>query len=114
MTLPADVPIRRLGPGDLGACLAPSVDREWSAEEHKWTLLLEPAEAYGVDDPSGGLAGAVVLGRYGPKLASVGMMLVASRYGRQGLGRRLMAHMHGPWPPGDRDRLFCPLTVALG
>jgi hypothetical protein len=58
-------PIRRLGPADLKACLALAVDREWPAEEHKWTLLLEAAEAYGVDDPSGGLAGAVVLGRYG-------------------------------------------------
>ncbi len=88
-------PIRRLGPADLKACLALAVDREWPAEEHKWTLLLEAAEAYGVDDPSGGLAGAVVLGRYGAKLASVGMMLVASQYGRRGLGRRLMSYVLG-------------------
>lgn len=81
MTLPIEAPIRRLGPADLKACLALSVDRQRSAEERKWTLLLEAAEAYGVDDPDGGgLAGTVVLGRYGPKLASVGMMLVASHY----------------------------------
>ena len=35
----------------------------------------------------------MVLGRYGPRLASVGMMLVASRYGRQGLGLALMTHL---------------------
>ena len=88
-------PIRRLGPADLKACLALAVDREWPAEERKWTLLLEAAKAYGVDDPGGGLAGAVVLGRYGATLASVGMMLVAFQHGRPGLGRRLMAHVLG-------------------
>ena len=72
-------PVRRLGPGDLKACLALSADREWPAEERKWALLLDAAEGYGIDDPDGGLAGAVVLARYGPGLASVGMMLVASR-----------------------------------
>jgi hypothetical protein len=35
----------------------------------------------------------VVLTRYGQELAAVGMMVVASRYGHQGLGRRLMGHM---------------------
>jgi len=88
-------PIHRLGPDDLKACLALSADREWPAEERKWALLLDAAEGYGIDDPDGGLAGAVVLARYGPGLASVGMMLVASRHGRQGLGHRLMTHLLG-------------------
>jgi GNAT superfamily N-acetyltransferase len=88
-------PIRRLGPADLKACLALSADREWPAEERKWALLLDAAEGYGIDDPDGGLLGAVVLARYGPGLASVGMMLVAARYGRQGLGHRLMTHLRG-------------------
>jgi hypothetical protein len=34
-----------------------------------------------------------VLTRWGPDLASVGMMLVAARYGRRGLGRALMEHV---------------------
>jgi YidC/Oxa1 family membrane protein insertase len=89
----ATSPIRRLGAADLAACVALSVDRDWGAEQNKWSLLLEVAEGYGVDDPDGGLAGAVVLGRYGTRLASVGMMLVASRHGRQGLGRALMTHV---------------------
>lgn len=47
-----------------------------------------------MDAPDGrGLAGAVVLTRWGPDLASVGMMLVATRYGRRGLGRALMEHL---------------------
>lgn len=39
------------------------------------------------------LAGPVTLTRYGPGLATIGMMVVASRYGRQGLGGRLMRHV---------------------
>ncbi len=89
----ATSPIRRLAAADLAACVALSVDREWGAEEHKWSLLLDVAECYGVDAPGEGLVGAVVLARYGPSLASVGMMLVASRYGRQGLGHALMTHL---------------------
>jgi GNAT superfamily N-acetyltransferase len=50
-------------------------------------------ETCGIDDPAGGLAAMVVLTRYGRELASVGILVVASRFGRQGLGRRLMAHM---------------------
>ena len=86
--------IRRLGPGDLKQCVALSVDRGWSPERSKWSLLLGACETFGVDAPDGGgLAGTVVLTRWGPDLASVGMMLVAARYGRRGLGRGLMEHV---------------------
>jgi GNAT superfamily N-acetyltransferase len=100
-------PIRRLGPDDLRRCVALSVDRGWSPERAKWSLLLGCAEAFGVDAPncdapngdapngdaSDRLAGAVVLTRWGPDLASAGMMLVATRYARRGLGRALMEHL---------------------
>ena len=43
--------------------------------------------------PDGGLAGAVVLARYPPALAVMGMLLVASRQGRRGVGRTLMQHV---------------------
>jgi GNAT superfamily N-acetyltransferase len=86
-------PIRRLGPADLEDCAALSVDRGWSPEKSKWSLLLEQAEAFGIDAPECGLAGSVVLARYDKDLASVGMMLVAARYGRRGLGRALMEHL---------------------
>ncbi|WP_424536157.1 GNAT family N-acetyltransferase [Sphaerisporangium viridialbum] len=87
-----DVPIRRLGPGDLRDCLLLAIDRQWLPEEAKWRLLFEVGEVYGIDDPAGGLAGTVVLTRYGRDLAVVSMVLVASRHGRMGLGRRLMLH----------------------
>ena len=87
-------PIRRLGPADLKRCVALSVDRGWSPERSKWSLLLAASEVFGVDAPDGrGLAGAVVLTRWSPDLASVGMMLVAARYGRRGLGRALMEYL---------------------
>jgi GNAT superfamily N-acetyltransferase len=89
-------PVRRLVSGDLNRCLALSADRGWSPEKAKWSLLLDAAEPFGVDAPDGrGLAGAVVLTRWGADRASVGMMLVAARYGRRGLGRVLMEHLIG-------------------
>lgn len=92
-------PVRRLRPDDLRHCVRLSVDRGWLPEKAKWSLLLEVSEVFGIDAPDGGdggdgaLAGAVVLTRYGADLASVGMMLVAVRYGRLGLGRALMEHL---------------------
>ncbi len=86
-------PIRQLRPDDHRHCVALSVDRGWSPEEAKWSLLLAEAEVFGVDAPDGGLAGAVVLARYEPDLASVGMMLVAGRHSRRGLGSALMTHL---------------------
>jgi GNAT superfamily N-acetyltransferase len=85
--------IRRLGADDLKSCAALSVDRGWWPERAKWSLLLAASEAYGVDAPDGrGLAGTVVLTRWGADRAAVGMMLIASRYGGRGLGRALMEH----------------------
>ena len=87
-------PVRRLGPDDLKRCAALSMDRGWSPERAKWSLLLAASEVFGVDAPDGrGLAGAVVLSRWAADYASVGMMLVAARYGRRGLGRALMEHL---------------------
>jgi GNAT superfamily N-acetyltransferase len=91
----ADLPVRRLSAADLPGCLELAADRSWPREERKWRLLFEVGEVYGIDDPAGGLAGAVVLTRYGPGLAAIGMMLVAARYGRRGLGSRLMTHALG-------------------
>jgi GNAT superfamily N-acetyltransferase len=94
-----------LRPDDLRHCVRLSVDRGWLPEKAKWSMLLEVSEVFGIDAPGGGdgtdgtdggdgaLAGAVVLTRYGAELASVGMMLVAARYGRMGLGRALMEHL---------------------
>ncbi|MEU8958903.1 GNAT family N-acetyltransferase [Streptomyces sp. NPDC048518] len=89
------LPIRRLTPRDLPACADLSEDRGWPREEHKWGLLLSAGTGYGIDDPDGnGLIGAYVVTRYGsterPDLAAIGMVLVAERYARRGIGRRMM------------------------
>jgi GNAT superfamily N-acetyltransferase len=87
-------PIRRLGLDDLKRCVALSIDRGWPPERAKWSLLLAACEVFGVDAPDGkGLAGALVLTRWAADYASAGMMLVAARYGRRGLGRALMEHL---------------------
>ncbi|GAA1539879.1 GNAT family N-acetyltransferase [Streptomyces albidochromogenes] len=102
----ADLPVRRLTPADLTACADLSEDRGWPREEHKWGLLLAAGTGYGIDAPQGkGLAAASVLTSYGPEnaygpehtrgpaLAAIGMVLVAERHARQGIGRRLMRHV---------------------
>nr|WP_203730698.1 GNAT family N-acetyltransferase [Streptomyces sp. SID12501] len=94
---PADLPIRRLTHRDLTACADLSEDRGWPREEHKWGLLLTAGKGYGIDDPGGGLVAACVVTEYGlygnPELGAIGMVLVAERYARQGVGRRLMQHI---------------------
>ncbi|WP_327728806.1 GNAT family N-acetyltransferase [Streptomyces sp. NBC_00487] len=94
---PAALSIRRLTHRDLTACADLSEDRGWPREEHKWGLLLAAGTGYGVDDPEGGLVAACVVTEYGPvgrpDLGAIGMVLVAERHARQGIGRRLMRHV---------------------
>ncbi|MES5819178.1 GNAT family N-acetyltransferase [Streptomyces sp. RG80] len=93
----ADLPIRRLTLRDLAACADLSEDRGWPREEHKWGFLLTAGKGYGIDDPAGGLVSACTVTEYGPQdrpdLGAVGMVLVAERHARQGVGRRLMRHV---------------------
>ncbi|MFK4800963.1 GNAT family N-acetyltransferase [Streptomyces sp. MPA0124] len=93
----ASAPIRRLTLRDLTACADLSEDRGWPREEHKWGFLLTAGRGYGIDDPDGGLVAACTVTEYGPgehpALAGIGMVLVAERHARQGVGRRLMRHV---------------------
>ncbi|MFI9649640.1 GNAT family N-acetyltransferase [Streptomyces sp. NPDC052040] len=91
------LPIRRLAPRDLTVCADLSEDRGWPREEHKWGLLLAAGKGYGIDDPEGGLVAACVVTEYGsqyrPDLWAIGMVLVARRHARQGVGHRLMRQL---------------------
>ncbi|MFF7370137.1 GNAT family N-acetyltransferase [Streptomyces tricolor] len=93
----AALPIRRLTLRDLNACADLSEDRGWPREEHKWGLLLSAGKGFGIDDPEGGLVAACVVTEYGtwgrPDLGAIGMVLVAERHARRGVGRRLMQHV---------------------
>lgn len=89
-----DLPVRRLTRGDLVACADLSEDQGWPRDEHRWGLLLSAGTGYGIAEPDGkGLVAACVVTSYGPRLAAVGMMLVAARHARQGIARRLMRHV---------------------
>lgn len=88
-----ELPVRRLTEADLPAIIALAADRDWPPEVSKWRLMFAVSEPFGVEDPAGGLAGVVVLTRYGTTLATVGMMLVASSHSRKGLGGRLLRHV---------------------
>jgi GNAT superfamily N-acetyltransferase len=81
---------RRLDRAELPACVALAADRGWAPERRKWGLLFDIGSVWAVDDPAGGLAAMVTLAPYGESLAAVGMMVVATRHGRRGLGRLLM------------------------
>ncbi|MGR8009580.1 GNAT family N-acetyltransferase [Streptomyces hypolithicus] len=98
------MPIRRLTPNDLTACADLSEARGWSRQEHRWALLLAAGTGHGIDAPCGKeLAAASVVTTYGshspddasePRgLAAIGMVLVAERHARQGVGRRLMQYL---------------------
>ncbi|MFG3038637.1 MULTISPECIES: GNAT family N-acetyltransferase [unclassified Streptomyces] len=90
----AQLPVRHLGVADLLACADLSENRGWPREEHKWGFLLTVGTGYGIDDPAGdGLLACAVVTSYGPELSAIGMVLVAERYARQGVGRRLMRHL---------------------
>ncbi|WP_113700409.1 GNAT family N-acetyltransferase [Nonomuraea lactucae] len=86
--------IRPLTRDDLDGCTELATDRAWPPERHKWALLLDIGEAYGIDAPDGGgLAATNVLTRYGDDHAVISMVLTASRYARRGLARKLMEHV---------------------
>lgn len=98
----AELPVRRLTRGDLIPCADLCEDRSWPRDEHRWGLLLSAGTGYGIDDPDGkGLMAACVTTSYGPRLTAIGMMLVAERYSRRGVARRLMGYVMesaGPTP----------------
>ncbi|NUW36104.1 GNAT family N-acetyltransferase [Nonomuraea sp. SMC257] len=85
--------IRRLGSADLDACTRLATSRQWGPERHKWALLLDVGQGYGIDAPDGdGLAATNILTRYGHDHAVISMVLTAERHARQGLARALMEH----------------------
>jgi GNAT superfamily N-acetyltransferase len=92
--------VGRLTAADLPACLALALDRDWGAEAHKWRLLFEVGEVFGMQDDAGDLVATVVLTRYPPGAAVISMVLVATRLERRGIATRLMTHVLDHAGPG--------------
>ncbi|HMG65680.1 MAG TPA: GNAT family N-acetyltransferase [Streptosporangiaceae bacterium] len=110
--------VRPLDPADLPDCLDLAADRGWPPEDVKWRFALAAGSVFGVDDPRGGLAATIAVTRYEPGLAVIGLLLVAARHGRRGLGRRLTEHAL-EWAAGRVVYLYAtpegqPLYEALG
>jgi GNAT superfamily N-acetyltransferase len=85
-------PILRLGDATMEECLALAVDRQWQPEGHKWQLIFDLGEVWGVRDASGALIGTATATRFGDVIA-IGNVLVARRAEGRGIGRRLMEHI---------------------
>ncbi|MBM7770517.1 GNAT superfamily N-acetyltransferase [Actinokineospora baliensis] len=83
--------VRELSTTDLRPCLALAADREWPHEDRKWEFLLDVGQGYGIVDQSGDLVASTILTTSGD-LAAISMVLVASKYARQGLGTRVVRH----------------------
>jgi GNAT superfamily N-acetyltransferase len=86
-------PVFRLTADDRPRCSELAESRDWGTEEHKWELLFEVGEVYGIADDGGRLLATAVLTRYGTRLATVSMVLVAADRERQGYGTAVMRHV---------------------
>jgi GNAT superfamily N-acetyltransferase len=112
--------IRSLGPDDLKGCVELAVDVGWWPERAKWALLLAGSDGWAIDAPDGrGLAGSVILTRWGATHGAIGMMLTARRYRGYGFGRALMEHALDAADPGMAVSLYAtdagnPLYTKLG
>lgn len=88
---PSPVQIVRLTDAAIPECLELAVDREWKAEGHKWQLICDQGEIWGVRADDGSLLGTTTATRFGDVVA-IGNVLVARRAEGRGLGRALMQH----------------------
>lgn len=82
--------MRPLTPEDLPACLDLGETAGWPREERKWRLLLELGDGLCIEGDDGRLIASGLVTPMGPELAIIGMMVVDSRHGRQGHGRRIL------------------------
>ncbi len=84
--------VERLHVRALSECVALALDREWAADSHKWQLIFECGEVWGIRDADGELVGTATATRFGNTVV-IGMVLVARHAERQGLGQALMRHV---------------------
>lgn len=86
-------PVVRLAAADRSRCVELALSRAWGAEERVWDLLFEVGEVYGIEDRDGRLLATAVLSRYGTRLATVSLVLVAESHEHRGYGTAIMRHV---------------------
>jgi ribosomal protein S18 acetylase RimI-like enzyme len=84
------LPVRVLGPTDLGAAGALVTEAGWNQVEADWRIFLELGHLMGIDAPGHGVVATGATLPLGPDVGWIGMMLVAARFRREGLGRQLL------------------------
>jgi len=85
--------IRRLGPDDLGALADLSERRSWGRTPQKWAVALAFSDAWGIDDPRGGLLASITVARYDGAPDALGAMLVRPDHERRGIATALIRHV---------------------
>ena len=90
MPAAATWPVRVLGPTDLGAAGALVTEAGWNQVEADWRIFLELGHVMGIDIPGEGVVATAATLPLGPDFGWIAMMLVATQYRRQGLGRQLL------------------------
>ncbi|WP_186763413.1 GNAT family N-acetyltransferase [Lentzea tibetensis] len=83
--------LRQLTVADVPACMKVAADRNWAHSDRTWRFLLELGTGWGVFDGDE-LVGTTVVTSYSG-ISAISMVLVDSRYGRQGIGGELVSHV---------------------
>jgi ribosomal protein S18 acetylase RimI-like enzyme len=83
-------PVRALGPTDLGVAAALAAEAGWNQVDADWRIFLELGHLMGIDVPGHGVVATAATLPLGHDLGWIGMMLVATPFRRQGLGRQLL------------------------
>lgn len=82
--------MRALGPTDLGAAGALVTQAGWNQVDADWRIFLELGHVIGIDIPGAGVVATAATLPLGHDIGWIAMMLVATNYRRQGLGRHLL------------------------
>jgi len=85
--------IRRLGPDDLDALSDLSESRSWGRTPQKWAVALAFSDAWGIDDPRGGLLASITVAHYDGAPDALGAMLVRPDHERRGIATALIGHV---------------------
>ena len=96
------------------------VEAGWNQLPADWRLMLEAGHAFGIEDATGALIATALALPLGERLSWISMVLVATKFRRQGLGSRLLRrcveHIEGAGRLAGLDAtdLGRPVYLSLG